>query len=139
MTDVDDALVAVLDGKGTVYDAVRQACPDLSIRKLGQRGLPTNGARFVLAVVAIYGPEDWLWLETCARSILTVAVSTADDRSDVSRAWSAGAFGLLHTGLPEQALRRAIIGVLNGEAAYSRAALGEHIKAGLTLASTGPI
>jgi DNA-binding NarL/FixJ family response regulator len=135
MTDVDHALVAVVDGSGTVYDVVRQACPDVPMRKFGHRGLPANGSRPALAIFAIYGPEDWRRLEGCARSIRTVAVSTTDDGLDASRAWSAGAFGLLHTQLPRQAVRRAILGALNGQPAYSRAALGERIRAELTAIS----
>jgi DNA-binding NarL/FixJ family response regulator len=70
----------------------------------------------------------------------TVVVSTSDEKGDAARALMAGAFGLLHTGLPEPALRRAIAGALNGEPAYSRAALGEQIKAELngTMATRHP-
>jgi DNA-binding NarL/FixJ family response regulator len=64
----------------------------------------------------------------------TVVVTISNDKSDAARALEAGAFGLLHTGLPATALRRAIAGALNGEPAYSRAALGEQIKAELTAA-----
>jgi DNA-binding NarL/FixJ family response regulator len=59
----------------------------------------------------------------------TVVVSTADEKGDAARALAAGAFGLLPMGLPASALRRAIAGALKGEPAYSRAALGQQIRA----------
>ncbi len=123
-----DATVAVLDASGTVYEAVRRACPDIPMRRLSHR-LPTNGSRPVLAIFAVYGPTDWKRLSRYSRAMPTVVVSTNEDKGDAVRARMAGAYGLLHTGLPALALRRAIAGALNGEPAYSRAALGEHIKA----------
>jgi hypothetical protein len=135
MTNVDYALVAVADGSGAVYEVVRRACPDLPMRKVDQPPQVTNGSGFALVLFAIYGPEDWRGLKACARSILTVAVSAVDDPAQASRAWNAGAFGLLHIGLSQEAMRRAIIGAMHGEAAYSRAALGEQIKAELILLS----
>ena len=130
MSAPSDATVAVLDASGTVYDAVQRACPDIPMRRLGHR-IPTNGLRPALAIFAVYGPADWKRLPTCSRAMATVVVATTVEKRDAARARMAGAFGLLHTGLPAPALRRAIAGALNGEPAYSRAALGEQIKAEL--------
>lgn len=131
MTQSGDATVAVLDASGTVYSAVRRACPDIPMRRLSRR-MPTNRPRPLLTIFAAYGPADWTRLARCAKSGPTVVVASSDDKGDAARARMAGAFGLLHTGLPAPALRRAIIGALNGEPAYSRAALGELIKAELS-------
>lgn len=122
------AMAVVVDASGTVYEAVRRACPDIPMRRLSRR-LPTNGSRPALAIFAIYGPTDWKRLARCARVMPTVVVTTAEDPGDAARARGAGAFGLLHTGMSVSALRRALAGALNGEPAYSRAALGLHIKA----------
>lgn len=131
MSGSSDVTVAVLDASGTVYEAVQSACPDIPMRRLSYR-IPTNGSRPALAIFAVYGPADWKRLPKCSRAIPTVVVSVSNDKGDAARAIMAGAFGLLHVGLPVQALRRAIAGALNGEPAYSRAALGEQIKAELT-------
>ncbi len=133
MSGSSDATVAVLDASGAVFAALQLACPDISMRRLSHR-IPTNGWRPVLAIFAVYGPADWKRLPKCSRAMPTVVVTIANDKSDAARALKAGAFGQLHTGLPVPALRRAIAGALNGEPAYSRAALGEQIKA--ELAST---
>lgn len=133
MSGSKDAAVALLDASGVVYEAVRLACPDIPIRRVSKR-LPTNGSRPALAIFAVYGPSDWKRLPKCCLALPTVVVSISDDKGDAARARKAGAFGLLHTGLPAPALRRAIAGALNGEPAYSRAALGEQIKAELDAA-----
>ena len=139
MDEPNGAVVAVLDASGAVYDAVRSACPDITMRRVSQR-IPTTGWQPVLAIFAVYGPADWKRLPRCARALPTVVVSTGDDSGDAARALMAGAFGLLHTGLPASALRRAIAGALRGEPAYSRAALGQQIKAALngTMATSHP-
>ena len=131
MTESSDATVAVLDASGAVYAAIRLACPDIPMRRLSHR-IPTSGWRPVLVIFAVYGQADWKRLPKCARAMPTVVVSVSNDKGDAARALLAGAFGLLHTGLGVPALRRAIAGALNGEPAYSRAALGEQIKAELT-------
>lgn len=100
------------------------------MRRLSRR-LPTSGATAPLVVFAVYGPTDWTRLARCARATPTVVVSTSEDEGDAARAWVAGAFGLLHTGLPLPALRRALARALDGEPAYSRAALGQLIKSEL--------
>jgi DNA-binding NarL/FixJ family response regulator len=139
MDESSGATVAVLDASGAVFETVRLACPDISIRRVGHRA-PTNGSRPALAIFAVYGPTDWKRLSRCAQAMPTVVVSTADDKGNAARALAAGAFGLLHIGLPASALRRAIAGALKGEPAYSRAALGEQVKAALngTMARSHP-
>jgi DNA-binding NarL/FixJ family response regulator len=130
MIESSDATVAVLDVSGAVFASVQQACPDITIRRLSHR-IPTTGWRPALIIFAVYGPSDWKRLPKCSRAMPTVVVTVGNDRDDAARALSAGAFGLLHTGLPSPALRRAIAGALNGEPAYSRAALGQQIRAEL--------
>jgi DNA-binding NarL/FixJ family response regulator len=133
MIESSDATVAVLDVSGTVYAAIQQACPDITIRRLSH-GIHMTGWRPALTIFAVYGPSDWKRLPKCSRAMPTVVVTVGDDKDDAALALRAGAFGLLHTGLPAPALRRAIGGALNGEPAYSRAALGQQIKAELAAA-----
>jgi DNA-binding NarL/FixJ family response regulator len=133
MNRSSDGAVVVLDASGTVYDAVRRACPDIPMRRLSYR-IPTDGSQLALIIFAVYGPADWKRLPKCSMAMPTVVVSTSDDKGDAARARLAGAYGLLHTGLAGPALRRAISGALNGEPAYSRASLGEQIKSELDAA-----
>ena len=130
MSGSSDATVAVLDASGAVYAALQLACPDIAMRRLSHR-IPTKGWRPALAIFAVYGPADWKRLPKCSRAMPTVVVTIGSDKSDAARALQAGAFGQLHTGLTAPALRRAVTGALNGEPAYSRAALGDQIKAEL--------
>jgi DNA-binding NarL/FixJ family response regulator len=139
MDESSGATVAVLDASGAVFEAVRLACPDMSMRRV-TRIPPTTGWQPALAIFAVYGPADWRRLSRCSRAFPTVVVSIADDKNDAARALMAGAFGLLHTGLPATALRRAVAGALKGEPAYSRWALGQQIKAAVngTMATSHP-
>jgi DNA-binding NarL/FixJ family response regulator len=142
MDELNGAVVAVLDASGAVFEAVRSACPDIPMRRVSRIPMTaaTTGWQPALAIFAIYGPADWKRLSRCSRSLPTVVVSTADDDGDAARALMAGAFGLLNTRLPATALRRALAGALKGEPAYSRAALGQQIKAALngTMATNHP-
>src|SRR5207249_10015820 len=52
------------------------------------------------------------------------------------RALSVGAFGYLDRGLSARAMRRAIRGALRGEPAYSRAVLGERIRAEISTSAS---
>ena len=131
MNRSSDAMVTVLDASGSVYEVVQRACPDIPMRRLSHR-IPTTGSQPVLMIFAVYGPADWKRLPKCAAAVPTVVVSTSTDKSDAARARVAGAYGLLHTGLAAPALRRAIAGALDGEPAYSRASLGEHLKSELS-------
>lgn len=133
MSGSSDEIVAVIDASGAVFEVVRLACPDIPMRRVSHR-VPTNGSRPTLAIFAVYGPADWKRLPRCSRSMPTVVVAVSDDKGDAARARAAGAFGLLHTGLPIAALRRAISGALRGEPAYSRVALGEYIRAEMVAA-----
>jgi len=112
---------------GEIDEVVQRACPDIPMRRLSHR-IPITGAQPVLVIFAVYGPADWKRLPKCASAAPTVVVATGTDKSDAARARLAGAYGLLHTGLAAPALRRAIAGALEGEPAYSRASLGEHLK-----------
>jgi DNA-binding NarL/FixJ family response regulator len=128
MNGSSDAVVAVLDASGAIYEVVRRACPDIPLRRLTTR-IPTNGSRPSLAILAVYGPNDWRRAARCSRGMPTVVVVQREAPEDAARARLAGAFGLLNVGLSADALRRAVMGAMSGEPAYSRAALGEHIKA----------
>src|SRR5258705_10382366 len=119
MDESSGATVAVLDASGAVFEAVRLACPDMPMRRVSRIPAAT-GWQPPLAIFAVYGPADWRRLSRCSRSVPTVVVSTGDDKGDAARALMAGALGLLHTGLPATALRRALAGALKGEPAHSR-------------------
>jgi DNA-binding NarL/FixJ family response regulator len=124
-----DPVVAVVDASGAVFDVIQRCVPRVSLRRVTHLARAANGHKPTLAIFAVYGPSDWRRVETWSRIFPTVVVTVAEDEADPARARALGAFGLLHTGLSADAMRRAIVGALNGEPAYSRAALGAYIRA----------
>ena len=134
MIQKDGAPIAVIDPRGNVFDLVSRACPELSLQRIGLRDSANGGGYFALAIVAIYRPGDWQQLATCSRELPTVAMTPEAHAPDAHRVRAAGGFGLLHCALAPAALHRAIVGAVHGEPAFSRAVLGELIKAELNLA-----
>lgn len=126
--------ILVIDAPGVVLDVVRRACPDISFQRVGIPSRPKLSPGYALVLVAIYGRADWQRVQRYRSAVPTVFVATSDSRSDVHRARAARGFGLLHTGLAPAALRRSIVGALNGEPAFSRAVLGELMKTELKAA-----
>ena len=121
--------VAVVDRVGTIVAVLRRACPGVAFRAMRSLRDLTSDDR--LAVLAIYTAADWDTLAPLARRSPTVVVAAAGAKGDAERAMSAGAFGYLDLEVGPAALRRAVLGALRGEPAYSRAAFGQHLRSKL--------
>ena len=121
--------VAVFDRVGTVVAVLRRACPGITFRSLRSRRELTGDDR--LAILAAYTAADWEALGTVARHAATVVISVTPAGGDAERAITAGAFGCLELEVGPAALRRAVLGALRGEPAYSRAAIGRHLRSKL--------
>jgi DNA-binding CsgD family transcriptional regulator len=86
----------------------------------------TEGASLVVVVV---GAEiDWTALAALAGRCDTVVLAREGSRGQARRALAVGAVGYLGLTLADAALRAALFAVLAGEAAYSRAILGEWLR-----------
>ena len=83
-----------------------------------------------LAVVAVYGRPDWEIVVELTERVRTVVVTTFPNHDDAMRAVATGTHGYLDTSLPRDALRRSIVGVMQGELAHSRRLLAELIRSG---------
>lgn len=121
--------VAVLDRVGTIVAVLRRACPGISFRAVrSPRELATDDQ---LVILAAYTTVDWDALEQLARRSPTVVVGAARIAGSAERAMTAGGFGYLDLELGPAALRRAVLGALRGEPAYSRAAIGTQLRSKL--------
>jgi len=120
--------ILVWDESGKVFDSLRRAAVAASIWRVSDK--PKNGEleQVDLAVAALYRSSDWKKIATVVRRTRTVIVSTTSDRRDAARALASGAFGYLDLGVSARAMRRALVGALRGEPAYSRAVLGDRIR-----------
>ena len=79
-------------------------------------------------MIAAYGRPDWRLVAHLVDQVPTVIVSNVSDDEHAVRAIGLGAFGYISSKIPPDALRRAILGALNGEQAYSRRLLAERLR-----------
>ncbi len=116
--------ILVWDENGKVFDALRRAAVGASLWRVSDK--PKNGdlEQVDLAVAALYRSSDWKKIATVVRQTRTVIVSTTSDRRDAARALASGAFGYLDLGVSSRAMRRALVGALRGEPAYSVSSSG---------------
>jgi len=131
MADRTRHAVLVWDQRGTVFAALRRTPISAGLWRVS--GHPQSGdlEQVDLAVAALYGAADWATISSLVKRIRTVIVSATSDPCDSARALGSGAFGYLDAGLSSRALHRAILSALHGQPAYSRAALGDHLRAEL--------
>src|SRR5438132_4930506 len=129
--------ILVWDESGRVFGALRRSAVPASLWRVS--GKPQNGdlEQVDLAVVALYRSSDWKKFAALVRRTRTVIVSTTSDRRDAARALASGAFGYVDLGVSSRAMRRALVSALRGEPAYSRAVLGDRIRARLGTATSG--
>ncbi|HEV8469522.1 MAG TPA: response regulator transcription factor [Candidatus Limnocylindria bacterium] len=120
--------ILVWDETGKLSDGLRRAALGIPLWRVSDRPKNSDLEQVDLAIVALYSRSDWAKISPLIRRTRTVIVSTTSDRSDAVRALASGAFGYLEFGLSGRALRRAVLGALHGEPAYSRAVLGDRIR-----------
>ncbi len=118
-----------------MFAALRRTGLNLPLWRVSQPPVKGDLEDVDLAIAALHRPTDWTTLPALVRRVSTVIVAVSADPRDASRALALGAFGYLDLGLSPRALRRAIVGALQGEPAYSRAVLGAWIRAELGTAS----
>ena len=112
----------MIDAPGQVFSLLRSLNLGVKVR----RGASPAGARYgevALNIVAAYDETEWDMIRELSEVAPTVIVATSPNDDDAYRAFAAGALGYLGTHLPPEALRRAILGALRGEHAFSRRVL----------------
>ena len=130
--------ILVWDESGRVFDALRQSAVAASLWRVSDKPGSGDLEQVDLAVAALYRPSDWTKIAALVLRTRTVIVSTTSNRRDAARALALGAFGYVDLGVSSRAMRRALVGALRGEPAYSRAVLSDRIRTQLgTAASRG--
>ena len=112
----------VVDASAQVFRLLRSLNLGVAVRRVASPA-DVDRADTALNVVAAYGETDWDMIRELSQIAPTVIVATTPNDDDASRAVAAGALGYVGTHLPPDALRRAILGVLRGEHAFSRRVL----------------
>jgi DNA-binding NarL/FixJ family response regulator len=121
--------VLVVDTSGVVFSLLRSLNLGVPLWRVASPA-DAEHAHIGLTVVAAYGAPNWLMIGELSEKSTTVIVATDPNYDDASHAVAAGAFGYVDAHLPSKALRRAILGVMNGEHAYSRRVLSTLIRNG---------
>src|SRR5207245_8843616 len=130
--------ILVWDESGKVFDTIRRTAIAVSLWRVSGKPADSDLEEVDLAVAALYRSSDWKTIASLVRRTSTVIVSATSDRRDAARALASGAFGYLDLGVSSRAMRRALVGALRGEPAYSRAVLSDRIRTQLgTAASRG--
>lgn len=121
--------VLVVDTSGPVFSLLRSLNLGVPLWRVASPG-DAEHADIGLTVVAAYGTANWPMIGELSEKSTTVIVATDPNQDDACRAVAAGAFGYVDAHLPSKALRRAILGVMDGEHAYSRRLLSTLIRNG---------
>src|SRR5437867_12994766 len=129
--------ILVWDESGKVFDTIRRTAIAVSLWRVSGKPADSDLEEVDLAVAALYRSSDWKTIASLVRRTRTVIVSTTSDRRDAARALASGAFGYVDLGVSSRAMRRALVSALRGEPAYSRAVLGDRIRARLGTATSG--
>lgn len=120
--------VLVVDSTGIVFSLLRSAKLGVALWRITARTRLPDLSGIGLAIVASYDRPDWTLVTQLVDQTPTVIVTGAPDDDHAGRAVALGAFGYISAALPPDALRRAILGALRGEPAYSRRLLADRLR-----------
>ena len=122
------ASVLVVDPSGIVFSLLRSAKLGIALWRVTSRTDIPDLAGIGLAVVASYDRPDWALVARLVNQTPTVIVTSAPDGDDAGRAVALGASGYVSAALAPDAMRRAILGAVRGEPAFSRRLLAERLR-----------
>ena len=121
--------VLVVDPSGAVFKLLRSLGLGVPLWRLASRRNLLDLSDVGLTILATYDGPDWDGVAELSEVVPTLIVAENANGDDASRALGAGALGYVDARLPQEAFRRAILGAMHGEAAYSRQVLAEQIRA----------
>lgn len=116
--------VLVLDRDGTAFAQIRELGLGASLWRITDpRRIAAIGGMDV-AIYAVADQVDWSAAQALGDRCWTVLLTQVPRRGEAEEALRHGLAGYLDAALPNDVLRRALSGVLRGELAYSREAIG---------------
>ena len=119
--------ILVVDSSGRLFNLVRSLALDVPLWRVTTRAdhdLKDIG----LVIVAVYGDPDWDVVAELSERRATVLLAQDPVARDAASAAAAGAFGYIDVHWSPEAIRRAILGAMRGEHAYSRRVIAEIIR-----------
>ena len=121
--------VLVVDTSGSMFNLLRSLDLGVPLWRVTS-GTDRDQADISLAVVAAYDHTDWNVVKELVEGTVTVILTTNPKHDDACHAVAIGALGYVDADLPVDALRRAIVGAMSGEHAYSRRLLSSLMRNG---------
>jgi len=121
--------VLVIDASGSIFGLLRSLNLGVPLWRATTAN-EVDRTDVGLTIVAAYDELDWDIVAELTESMSIVILTTHPSSDDATRAVALGAFGYVDTHLSEEALRRSILGALQGEHAYSRRILSALIRNG---------
>jgi DNA-binding NarL/FixJ family response regulator len=121
--------ILVFDPTGEVFRVLHGASLGVALWRVAGKTALIDLTGIPLAVVAAYERPPWPVVAELAMRVPTLVISTKPDPDGVRHAIALGAYGFIDARLRDDALRRAVIGAMQGECAYSRRAVADVIRA----------
>lgn len=124
----------VFDVSGSVFSTLRSLNLGVPLwRVTSKRDVNLATIDVDVAIVAAHDEIDWALIAQLTDKVTTILIATRPNTADACRAIAAGAFGYLDAAVQSGAMRRSILGVIDGEHAYPRRMLATIIRDGLWL------
>lgn len=119
--------VLVIDPSGQLFNLLRSLDLGVPLWRVINRS-EHDLADIGLVVVAVYDAADWELVAELSESRATVVLAKDPVTEDAASAAAAGAFGYIDSHWSRDAIRRAVLGAMQGEHAYSRRVIAEIIR-----------
>jgi DNA-binding NarL/FixJ family response regulator len=124
--------VLVIDAAGGIFSLLRSLNLGVPLWR-AKTATEIDRADVGLTIVAAYDETDWDIVGELAEGMTTVILTNNPSSAEAAHAVALGAFGYVDTHLSAEAIRRSILGALQGEHAYSRRVLSTLIRNGFSL------
>src|SRR5690349_12557100 len=124
--------VLVIDAAGGIFSLLRSLNLGVPLWR-AKTATEIDRADVALTIVAAYDETDWDIVGELAEGMTTVILTNNPSSAEAAHAVALGAFGYVDTHLSADAIRRSILGALQGEHAYSRRVLSTLIRSGFSL------
>jgi DNA-binding NarL/FixJ family response regulator len=124
--------VLVIDAAGGIFSLLRSLNLGVPLWR-AKTATEIDRADVALTIVAAYDETDWNIVGELAEGMTTVILTNNPTSAEAAHAVALGAFGYVDAHLSTDAIRRSILGALQGEHAYSRRVLSALIRNGFSL------
>lgn len=121
--------VLVVDASGAIFGLLRSLNLGVPLWRVTSQA-DVDHEDIGLTVLAVYDETDWGLVGDLAENTTMVILATRANHDDACHAIATGVFGYIDTHLPPDAIRRSILGAMQGEHAYSRRVLSTLIRNG---------